>query len=287
MDGITNMMYVPVRNAVMVASLTKPDPARTNWDWLRAPTAGIAGPQGLPITKPPYSFITATDMNRGEHVWSKAIGGASAEIRNHPALKGLDLDFDNMGHPGVRPSPLVTKTLLFMAEAGNLGGDPGGPLFRAYDKQSGAVVTEITLPERASGAPMTYLHQGRQYIVIAVGSQSHPSELVALALPSGNRAATAPALSERENTAASAPIAATAEQIITGRAAYARSCAACHGASGAGQGNAPKLGSSNDVAAIVAKIRSGGVEMPPMTALLSEQEIDAVARFVALGLPQQ
>ena len=47
------------------------------------------------------------------------------------------LDFDNMGQPGVRPSPLVTKTLLFLAEAGNLSGDPGGPMFRAYDKRTG------------------------------------------------------------------------------------------------------------------------------------------------------
>src|SRR5690606_31551809 len=72
---------------------------------------------------------------------------------------------------------------LFMAESGNLSGDPGGRMFRAYDKRNGSTVAEIELPAKASGAPMTYLHQGRQYIVIAVATQEHPAELVALALP--------------------------------------------------------------------------------------------------------
>ena len=122
---------------------------------------------------------------QGEHVWSRSIGGAPDSIRNHPALKGLKLDFDKMGQPGVRPGPLATKTLLFLAEAGNLSGDPGGPMFRAYDKRTGDVIAEIALPSKASGAPMTYLYEGRQYIVIAVSTQQHPAELVGLALPGG------------------------------------------------------------------------------------------------------
>jgi quinoprotein glucose dehydrogenase len=285
-DRDTNTMFVPLRNNAMVASLLTPDPAKTNWNWVRAPTAGISGPQGLPILKPPYSFVTATDMNRGEHLWSKSIGGASKEIRNHPALEGLALDFDNMGQPGVRPSPLVTKTLLFLAEAGNLGGDPGGPMLRAYDKRSGAVQAEIELPERATGAPMTYLHRGRQYIVIAVGSQSHASELVALALP-GARPASRPTLVNQRTAPVpptAAPVQVTAAQLARGRSVYERSCAACHGPTGAGVGNAPKLGKLTDVIAIVTKIRTGGVEMPPMATLLADEEIDAVARFVAAGM---
>ena len=59
-------------------------------------------------------------------------------------------------------------------------------MFRAYDKRTGAVVAEIELPSKATGAPMTYLHEGRQYIVIAVATQRHPAELVALALPNGD-----------------------------------------------------------------------------------------------------
>jgi quinoprotein glucose dehydrogenase len=156
-------------------------------------------------------------------------------------------------------------------------------MFRAYDKRSGAVQAEIELPERATGAPMTYLHRGRQYIVIAVGSQSHASELVALALP-GAKPASQPTL-VNERTApvppTAAPVQVTAAQLARGRSVYERSCAACHGLTGAGVGNAPKLGKLTDITAIATKIRTGGVEMPPMTTLLADEEIDAVARFVA------
>jgi quinoprotein glucose dehydrogenase len=278
---------VPIRNAAMVASLLPPDPAKTNWNWVRAPTAGINGPQDLPILKPPYSFVTATDMNRGEHLWSRPIGGASKEIRNHPALQGLALDFDNMGQPGVRPSPLLTKTLLFLAEAGNLGGDPGGPMFRAYDKRSGAVLAEIELPERATGAPMTFLHQGRQYIVIAVGSQSHPAELVALALPGARRPGSRRLLVNGRvvpGPPIALPIQMSAAQRARARGIYDRSCAACHGPNGAGLNNAPALRNASDFGAVVAKIKTGGVEMPPMATLLDDEEIDVVARFVAAGM---
>jgi hypothetical protein len=207
-DPETGLMFVPTRNSVMVASLTKADPALTNWNFIRAPTEFIRGPRGLPINRPPWSVINATDMNKGEHVWSRSIGGAPDSIRNHPALKGLKLDFDNMGQPGVRPGPLATKTLLFLAEAGNLSGDPGGPMFRAYDKRTGSVIAEIELPSKASGAPMTYLYEGRQYIVIAVSTQQHPAELVALALPGGTIARSSPStsrLASSSNSSSASP----------------------------------------------------------------------------------
>jgi mono/diheme cytochrome c family protein len=98
--------------------------------------------------------------------------------------------------------------------------------------------------------------------------------------------ATAPSRA-RDTAPSNTSVRATAAQLANGRAIYARSCAACHGPTGAGQGNAPQLGNLDDVAAIAAKIRSGGVEMPPMSALLSTADIDDVARFVAAGLPAQ
>jgi glucose dehydrogenase len=290
-DPETNTMYVPNRNTAYVASLTKPDPKITNWNYIRAPTGGIPGPQGLPITKPPYSFVTATDMNRGEHVWTKAIGSAPDAIRNHPALKGLNLDWDAMGQPGVRPSPLVTKTLMFMAESGNLSGDPGGAMFRAYDKATGDVKAEIKLPERASGAPMTYLHRGRQYIVIAVATQEHPAELVALALPDPKRpaqVASVAAVDPRAASATPAPaaVAATPDEIASGRDVYSRSCTICHGPGGAGvPGGPPKLTGHSDVEAMKRTISGGGAQMPPMANLLTAEEIDDVAKFVAAGMP--
>jgi quinoprotein glucose dehydrogenase len=285
-DPETGLMFVPTRNMPMVAALSPADPALTNWKFIRAPTEYIRGPRGLPINRPPWSVITATDMNRGEHVWSRSIGGAPAAIRNHPALKGLKLDFDNMGHPSVRPSPLVTKTLLFLAEAGNLSGDPGGPMFRAYDKRTGAVVAEIELPSKATGAPMTYLHEGRQYIVIAVATQQHPAELVALALPDG-AAAPASIASRRaaNNGANGVAIGASANDLRAGREIYARSCAACHGSKGEGvSGSTSPLAGLSDLEFIRRVVIQGSIKMPPMRTQLTKREIEQVSKFVAVEL---
>ncbi|MGH9854518.1 MAG: c-type cytochrome, partial [Blastocatellia bacterium] len=285
-DPETGLMFVPTRNSVMVTSLTKADPALTNWNFIRAPTDSIRGPRGLPINRPPWSVITATDMNRGEHVWSRAIGGAPAAIRNHPALKGLKLDFDNMGQPGVRPSPLVTKTLLFLAEAGNLSGDPGGPMFRAYDKRTGAVVAEIELPSKATGAPMTYLHEGRQYIVIAVATREHPAELVALALPKSDAAGqTLARLSTVANAANDVAINTSPKDLRAGGEIYARSCAACHGAKGEGvSGSTSPLAGLSDLEFIRRVVSQGSIKMPPMRTLLTKRQIEQVSRFVAVEL---
>ena len=101
--------------------------------------------------------------------------------RDHPALKHLNLP--PLGQMG-RAAPLVTRTLLFVTEgsAAGLSVPPGGggPWLRAFDKRTGAVVAQIPLPAGATGAPMTYLHDGRQYIVVAVADEGHAPELVAL-----------------------------------------------------------------------------------------------------------
>jgi quinoprotein glucose dehydrogenase len=288
-------MFVPTRNSVMVASLTKADPALTNWNFIRAPTESIRGPRGLPINRPPWSLITATDMNRGEHVWSRSIGGAPDWIRNHPSLKGLKLDFDNMGQPGARPGPLATKTLLFLAEAGNLSGDPGGPLFRAYDKQTGAVIAEITLPSKASGAPMTYMHQGRQYIVIAVSTSAHPAELVALTLPRSEtasirggvqRARSSGSNSSTSESGAAFGIAPTRRAVMQeGRAIYARSCSSCHGSNGEGiAGSTSPLTGLKDLNQIRRVVANGSVKMPAMQTMLTKSQIELVSRFIIEGM---
>jgi quinoprotein glucose dehydrogenase len=106
-------------------------------------------------------------------------------IKNHPALKGLTIP--RTGTPE-RAGILITKTLLFAGEgaasfaiAGTLHG--GGPMFRAFDKKTGEVISELKLPSNQSGIPMTYMLNGKQYIVVAVSTTAQPSELVALALP--------------------------------------------------------------------------------------------------------
>ena len=137
---------------------------------------------GFPVFKGPYGRITAIDMNRGEHVWMAANGDGP---RNHPLVK--DLNLPPLGIPG-RGAPLLTKTLLFIGE----GSDalPGtnrdgmfGRMFRAYDKATGAIVWETELPAGTTGAPITYMHQGKQYIVVAIGGREQSPELIAFALP--------------------------------------------------------------------------------------------------------
>jgi quinoprotein glucose dehydrogenase len=136
---------------------------------------------GLPIFKPPYGRLTAIDLNKGDILWQVANGDGP---RNHPALKGLNLP--PLGTAG-RPAPLVTKTLLFIGEGSDaipgVPRDAFGNKFRAYDKATGAVVWEMELPSGTTGAPMTYLFKGRQYIVVPIGGKNHPPEFVALALP--------------------------------------------------------------------------------------------------------
>jgi len=140
------------------------------------------GPQGLPLIKPPWGRITAIDLNTGDHVWMIPNGEAPDYIKNHPALKGIDLS--NAGRPS-RAMLMVTKTLLFSGEGNNLYATPagaGGNMFRAIDKKTGKVVYEMELPAMATGVPMTYMAGGRQFIVVAIGAPGVPAELVALAL---------------------------------------------------------------------------------------------------------
>jgi quinoprotein glucose dehydrogenase len=145
------------------------------------------GPQGLPLVKPPWGRITAIDLNTGEHVWMIANGDAPEAVKSNPALKGLDLSnvLKNAGKPERSPL-LVTRTLLFGADGSglfNAGPDAGGRIFRAIDKKTGAIIHEMALPASTTGVPMTYMVDGKQYIVVATGARGVAAELVALALP--------------------------------------------------------------------------------------------------------
>jgi quinoprotein glucose dehydrogenase len=138
-------------------------------------------PSGLPLVKPPYGRITAIDMNRGEIRWVVANGDGP---RNHPLLKSLHLP--PLGTPG-RPALLVTKTLLFAGEGSDVVNysklaQGYGPHFRAYDKASGEVLADVLLPTGTTGAPITYTKNGKQMILVAVGSSDYAPEWVALGL---------------------------------------------------------------------------------------------------------
>ena len=139
-------------------------------------------PQPKPTVKPQTYSVVVSEVPVKELLNALA-RDTRQNIDIHPALQGLGLDFSSIGQTSIRPTPLVTKTLLFMGEGGSLNGDPGGKMFRAYDKSTGAVVAEIELPSKTTGAPMTYSFKGRQYIVVAVATREHPAEYVALTIP--------------------------------------------------------------------------------------------------------
>ena len=140
--------------------------------------------RGLPLVKPPYSRITAIDLDRGEFRWVVPFGATPDNIRNHAALKGLNLG--PLGRPGNNVGTLVTKALLIAGE-GNFGPTPSGQrgaMLRAFDKATGKEVGAVYLPAPQSGSPMTYMLNGRQYLVIAISGAGYSGELVAFRLPS-------------------------------------------------------------------------------------------------------
>jgi quinoprotein glucose dehydrogenase len=152
-----------------------------------APAAGEGGGggltvQGLPLLKPPYARISAIDLNKGDILWYVAHGETPDNVRNHPALKGLNIP--RTGRPGLI-GPLVTKTLLIAGEGG-VGMTPSGQrgaMLRAYNKSDGKDVGAVYIPAPQSGSPMTYMLNGKQYIVIAVSGGNYSGELLAFRLP--------------------------------------------------------------------------------------------------------
>jgi quinoprotein glucose dehydrogenase len=138
--------------------------------------------QGLPLVKPPYGRISAIDLNRGEILWQIAHGETPDNIRNHPALNGLSIP--RTGRPGIIGT-LVTKTLLIAGEAGFFTTPTGqrGAMLRAYDKVSGKEVGAVYMPAPQSGSPMTYMLNGKQYLVVAISGGTYSGELLAFRLP--------------------------------------------------------------------------------------------------------
>ena len=171
-DPETGMLYVGSQTNPAVFAL-RPEPDFTDIRYVFA-SGPVPDPMGLPIVKPPWGRITAIDMNTGEHVWMVANGDTPDDVANNPALAGIEIPRTGKFS---RAMLLVTRTLLFAGE-----GYGGAPVLRAHDKATGEILAEIDLPGAVSGKPMTYMVDGRQYIVLSVGRQG-PAELVALALP--------------------------------------------------------------------------------------------------------
>jgi quinoprotein glucose dehydrogenase len=164
-----------------------PDPSKPPQS--TGPSVGAGGEssnnlfvQGMPLIKPPYGRITAIDMNKGEIVWQIAHGETPDGIRNHAALKGVTIP--RTGRDG-RIGTLVTKSLVIAGEGGffTLPDGRRGAMLRAYDKATGKDAGEVYMPAPQTGSPMTYMLNGKQYIVLAIGGGNYSAELVAFALP--------------------------------------------------------------------------------------------------------
>ena len=179
-DPETGMLYVPSNNRYSVFRLREARPGEAGnlrYREVRQGGAPPRMPQGLPLFKPPYTRMTAIDMNTGDHAWMQPLGNGD-RIRNHPMLRHLDLP--PLGGDSEDHGPLLTKTLLISALSA--GGANDGPQLVARDKATGEVLAAIDLPRGALGTPMTYMLDGRQYIALTIGGEPVP-ELIALALP--------------------------------------------------------------------------------------------------------
>ena len=192
-DPETGILYVPSRTAPAFLRVGADRSASDQQRSMMRCCRSVVTKDGLPLFKPPYARLTAIDMNRGEHVWMSPLGNGP---RNHPLL--ADLDLPPLGDHIDGQSVLVTKTLVFatvwkrdrgsgetpLIPMWEPWGDPdaGRKLVYVFDKQTGELLREIELDGHTAAAPMTYLHDGKQYIAIATGANADV-RLVALSLP--------------------------------------------------------------------------------------------------------
>ncbi len=212
LDPATNIMYVYSITETRVYGLVPGDPARSDFRYVsgqaRNPEGAVAAAsgrgrggaaggggggdegggagltvQGLPIIKPPYGRITALDLNKGELVWQIAHGETPDNIKNHPALKGLNIPrTGRIGRIGV----LVTKSLVVAGEGGFFTAPNGqrGAMLRAYDKATGKEAGAVYMEAPQTGSPMTYMLGGKQYITVSIGGPGHSAEVTAFRLGS-------------------------------------------------------------------------------------------------------
>ncbi len=191
LDPTTGILYVPSLTNPIIDQIVPGDPARGNIRYRRGGVQTLPTLDGLPLFKPPYSRVTAYDLNTGTIAWQVPLGDGP---RAHPLLK--DLNVGRLGN-GARGNPLVTATLLFVSQSGggigNAAARPVGdrpltklppetPKLRAFDKKTGELVWEKELPLGPAGTPMTYMYAGKQYVALAIGAGLQ-TELIAFALP--------------------------------------------------------------------------------------------------------
>ena len=142
--------------------------------------------EGLPLYKPLDQALAAYDMNTGEKLWDIPIGQTPERITNHPRLRGVDVP--NTGGSGNSIQMVMGDLLVQTTE--DLRGETeasvnGMALLHARNKRTGQILASVELPIPGQYGMMTYLHEGKQYIVVQAGSarRDEPGSLVALTLP--------------------------------------------------------------------------------------------------------
>jgi quinoprotein glucose dehydrogenase len=188
-DPETGMLYVSTYRLPFVVTVHPPDPGQAAYDFIGT-FRYLPGPRGLPLLKPPFGSVVAIDMNSGEHRWRIPVG----HLERIPALAPLGIR-EPLGFPA-RAWALVTKTVLIVVQMGRYGTPHYDPAFKrpiadlanfdphlwVYDKASGEMLAEIALPSNATGAPITYMAGGKQYIAFPVGGGPVAEELIAVSL---------------------------------------------------------------------------------------------------------
>ncbi|MEZ6023628.1 MAG: PQQ-binding-like beta-propeller repeat protein [Hyphomonadaceae bacterium] len=176
-DPESGRIFIPSVTVPLTLALREDGAIATSDDAGEREIAGVRliarGPGGLPLLKPPYGRVTCIDLNSGAHVWMRANGRGVARSprfsQYHP---------DDAGSWG-RAQLLATRTLLLVGEGPQDRAGAEAKL-RAFDKQSGATIAEIDLPDFMLGAPMTYVADGEQYVVFSGGFRRWPHKLYAL-----------------------------------------------------------------------------------------------------------
>jgi quinoprotein glucose dehydrogenase len=138
--------------------------------------------QGLSIVKPPYGALSAIDLEKGAIKWRVPHGDTPDAVRSHALLKGLQIPKTGQtGSVGL----VITKTLVILGDPQVTTTDrrPRGAMLRAYDKATGKEVGAVFMPAPQSGSPMTYMLNGKQYIVVAVSGGPYSGEYIAFSLP--------------------------------------------------------------------------------------------------------
>lgn len=193
LDPETNILYLYSHTLLRVLSMVN-DPRRSDMNYTSVgggDDSGGAGltVQGLPLVKPPWGRITAIDLNKGEIVWQIAHGETPDTVKNHPALKGVEIPrtgrTGGAGGSSGGIGTLVTKTLVISGEGGVFTTPSGqrGAMLRAYNKATGKEVGAVYMPGAQTGGPMTYMLNGKQYLVVASSGALVPGQLIAYTLP--------------------------------------------------------------------------------------------------------